>query len=324
MIFQSGIQIKHYTIDNLIARGGMGEVWKAWDENRNMAVAIKVVANDLIVDPEFKERMQDEAQRHKCLVHENIVTVLEVFETDGQTCIVMEFIKGTSLDLYLDAYASRRLEPAEAIRIVREILCALDFAHQNGIIHRDVKPSNILLDENRRARLIDFGIALAVGEERRTRTGKLIGTPLYMSPEQITKPKHINHLSDVYSVGCVLYEMLTGQPPFLKGQDGVGTTDFSIQEAHVKKPPLNPRLRVETIPIGLDRLVMEALQKDPRNRIPGCQEFMRLLESVDLHESVGEGTDIDTDNGGQKHFKGWGLVGALLLLLLIVIYLANQ
>jgi serine/threonine-protein kinase len=323
MIFQSGIQVKHYTIDNLIARGGMGEVWKVWDETRNMAVAIKVVANDLIVDPEFKERMQDEAQRHKCLVHENIVTVLEVFETAGNTCTVMEFIKGTSLDLYLDAHASKHLEPDEAIRIVQEILRALDFAHRHGIIHRDVKPSNILLDENRRARLIDFGIALAVGEKRRTRTGKLIGTPLYMSPEQITKPKQINHLSDVYSVGCVLYEMLTGQPPFLKGQDGVGTTDFSIQEAHVKKPPLNPRLRVEAIPIGLDRLVIEALQKDPRNRIPGCHEFRRLLKNVDLHDPDEVAPDIDSDNGETEQFKWWGLVAALVLLLIIFIYLAD-
>lgn len=324
MSFRNGRQIKNYIIDHLMARGGMGEIWTAWDDNRDMPVAIKVVANDLIFDPQFKVRMQDEAKRHQRLVHDNIVTVLEVFETGGATCIVMELIKGTSLDFYLDAFESRRLEPAEAIRILGEILCALDFAHQNRIVHRDVKPSNVLLDENRQARLIDFGIALAMGEERRTRTGEIVGTPLYMSPEQITKPQSINHLSDVYSSGCVLYEMLTGQPPFLKGQDGVGDTDFSIQEAHVKKQPLNPRLRVETVPVRLDQLVMDALQKDPQDRIPGCQEFKRLLQNADLRESVEEDTpEIESGNDWPERFKWWRPVGALLLLLVIIIFLAN-
>ncbi len=322
MNFQIGNRINQYTINRRIARGGMGEVWKAWDSDRNRAVAIKVVANDLIGDPEFKVRMMDEAHRHQRLIHDNIVTVEDVFETRDETCIVMEFIKGASLDLYLEACEFRRLEPPEAVRIVREILCALDFAHQKGIVHRDVKPSNVLLDESRRARLIDFGIALAAGEERRTRTGQVIGTPTYMSPEQITKPQSINHLSDVYSVGCLFYEMLTGQPPFIKGQDGVGDTDFSIQEAHVMKTPLNPRLRVASIPIGLDRLVMDALQKDPRDRIPGCQEFMRLLQEVGLH---GSDNVSGTEAGRSKseRFKGWYLVGALLLLLFIIIFLTT-
>jgi serine/threonine-protein kinase len=238
-----------------------------------------VVANDLFHDPEFKVRIQDEASRHLRLKHPNIVPVLDVFETHGETCIVMKLIEGTSLDNLLESKADKRLEPHEAIPIVGDILKALDYAHRNAIVHRDVKPSNVLLDRDNRALLIDFGIALAVGEERRTRTGQTVGTPLYMSPEQITAPGEINHLSDVYSVGCVLYEMLTGRPPFVQGADGVGDTDFAIQQAHVKNRPKNPRNLVETIPAGLDELVMKALEKNPNQRIPGCQEFIRLLEN---------------------------------------------
>jgi eukaryotic-like serine/threonine-protein kinase len=292
-----------------MAKGGMGVVWHAWDLAQNEPVAIKAVSNDLVADPAFKVRMQDEARRHQRLQHPNIIPVLDVFDADGETCIAMKLIEGTSLDKLLESKAHHRSEIHEAIPIIRDILKALDYAHQHGIVHRDVKPSNVLLDKDNRALLIDFGIALAMGEERRTRTGEIIGTPAYMSPEQITKPTSIDHRSDVYSVGCVFYEMLTGRAPFVKGEEGIGDTDFAIQHAHVTKRPVNPKSRVPDLPPALDELVVAALEKDPNKRIPGCQEFLRLLEQAGRQPNA-------------KHVRsfrfGW-VVGLVFIVLFILV-----
>jgi eukaryotic-like serine/threonine-protein kinase len=217
------------------------------------------------------------------------------------------------LDNMLQSNAIHHAETRVAIAIIRDILEALDYAHQHGIVHRDVKPSNVLLDKNHRALLIDFGIALAMGEERRTRTGQIVGTPAYMSPEQITKPKSIDHRSDVYSVGCVFYEMLTGRPPFVKGQEGVGNTDFAIQHAHVTKRPLNPKSRMPSLPADVDDLVMAALAKDPEERIPGCQEFLRLLAQIGTRPKVER----------VRSFRIAWVIGLLLIVLLILIWVST-
>lgn len=306
MNLQVGSHIKQYRIDGLIAKGGMGVVRRAWDADENKYVAIKAVANDLITDPEFKLRIQDEARRHQWIDHPNIVPVLDVFEAYGSTCIVMELVEGISLDTLLESKTDHRLQLREATAILSDILEALDHAHRKGIVHRDVKPANVLLNKNHNALLIDFGIALSVGEKRRTRTGRVLGTPLYMSPEQISKPLHIDHRSDVYSTGCVFYEMLTGRPPFVRGQDGVGDTDFEIQHAHVKAPPIKPTNIVPDIPIAIENLVMAALEKNPDNRISGCREFKILLDQA---------VKTQTENG--PRFKHGKIVIILLFLLLI-------
>ena len=175
-------QVRQYVIQDLIAEGGMGAVWRAWDSRRNAFVAIKVVSNDLLADPNFKTRFLDEVHRHARLNHPNIVPVLDAFEQEGQSYCVMQLIEGVSLGALLKTKVEGRLEMGEARPIMSDILSALDYAHQHGIIHRDIKPSNVLLDREGRAYLIDFGIALAIGEQRRTRTGLAVGTPLYMSP----------------------------------------------------------------------------------------------------------------------------------------------
>lgn len=277
MSLQPGMLVRQYAVKDLIAKGGMGEVWRAWDGYRNMFVAIKVVSNDLLADPNFKTRFLDELHRHARLKHPNIVPVLEAFEHEGQSCCVMQLIEGISLSGLLQTKPEHRLKIDEACSIMSDILRALDYAHQHGIIHRDIKPSNVLLDREGRAYLIDFGIALAVGEQRRTRTGLVVGTPLYMSPEQIKRPKEIDHRSDVYSAGCVFYEMLTGRPPFIPDPGIRGDTDFAIKESHIKAQPLAPRDLVADIPKGVSQLVLSALEKNPASRIPGCGEFMRLL-----------------------------------------------
>lgn len=302
----------------------MGVVWRAWDTSRERYVAIKAVSNNLVADPNFKHRFLDEARRHASLAHPNIVPVLDVFEIDGQSCFVMEQIEGSSLSALLNARAEHRMDAAEAIPIVQDVLTALDYAHRHGIVHRDVKPSNILIDTRNRAHLIDFGIALAVGEARRTRAGLALGTPMYMSPEQISRPNEIDHRSDVYSVGCVFYEMLTGRPPFVAAPQERGDTDFAIKQAHIKEPPVPPWKRIPDIPAPIDRIIMRALEKDPALRLPGCREFSRLLSQGDTGENEGVGLIARLVRAGRPIPAWvwpafWG--AAITLFVLILIYM---
>ena len=278
-------RLKHYVIKDQIASGGMGEVWRAWDDVRNQFVAIKAITDDLFFDANFSRRFLDEGRRHLKLTHPNIVPVLDVFNADNQNCLVMELIEGMSLTDFIKSRRERRLSISEAIPIIQDLLNALNYAHMHGIIHRDVKPSNVLLDKKGRAYLIDFGIALAIGEDRRTRTGQTIGTPHYMSPEQIVSPREIDHRTDVYSVGCVFYEMLTGRPPFIADLGTTGDVDFAIKRAHVNMQPIPPAELVSTIPAHINDVIMLALQKKPDNRLPGCQEFLRLLSEDSIKQS---------------------------------------
>ncbi|MGR9088599.1 MAG: serine/threonine-protein kinase [Gammaproteobacteria bacterium] len=282
MSLHSGQRFKSYVVENRIASGGMGEVWRAWDEVRGRHVAVKAINDDLFSDSDFTNRFLDEVQRHVRLSHPNIVPVLDVFYEGGQNCLVMELIDGVSLADILNGRSGRRLPVSEALPVLKDLLRALDYAHMHGVIHRDVKPSNILIDREGRSYLIDFGIALAVGEKRRTRTGQTIGTPHYMSPEQIVSPRDIDHRSDVYSVGCVFYEMLTGRPPFIADDFSDGATDFAVKKAHVGLRPLPPAERVASIPRYLNDLVLFALEKQPGDRVPGCREFLRLLGDSDI------------------------------------------
>lgn len=265
-------------ITERIANGGMGEVWRAWDNDHNRFVAIKAITDDLFFDANFANRFVDEGRRHSKLNHPNIVPILDAFNENNQSCLVMAMIDGMSLADLLDSRHDKRLSITEAIPIVHDLLSALNYAHKKGVIHRDVKPSNILLDKNGKGYLIDFGIALAVGEDRRTRTGQTIGTPLYMSPEQIISPGEIDHRTDVYSVGCVFYEMLTGRPPFIADIASTGDFDFAVKQAHVNEQPKPPIERVNNIPTYINDLIMFALQKKADKRLAGCQEFIRMLD----------------------------------------------
>lgn len=313
MSLQPDGQLSSYIIKDRIARGGMGDVWRAWDLKREEYVAIKAIADDFIADANFTIRFLDEARRHGKLQHPNIVPVLDVFQADGQNCLVMKLIDGISLADLLDGQPHHRLETAASISIVQDILRALNFAHRQGIIHRDVKPSNVLLDKDNRAHLIDFGIAVAIGEDRRTRTGQAVGTPLYMSPEQIVRPGSIDHRSDVYSVGCVFYEMLTGRPPFIADSETEGDTDFAIKSAHVNTKPTPPSERIPGIPGRVDRLVMLALEKKPEQRLPGCEEFLRLSNEVEKRSA----------SAGRRRVYMTLVIVGLAFLLLLSIWIVN-
>lgn len=267
-----GDQIRDYVLDKCIGRGGMGEVWRAHQRNPRRTVAIKIIREDGDHVGMFRQRFAREAQAMAGLNHPHIVPVHDYFVSNGTACLVMGLIDGGSLE-------GRGALPLEvALRISGEVLGALNSAHQAGVIHRDIKPSNILLDQNGHSYITDFGIALVAGTERITRlsrSGSAVGTPEYMSPEQIATPDDIDHRIDVYSFGCVLYEMLSGQPPFGSRDDG--TTEFELMQAHVQRAPAPIRQRNSAVDKQTEAVLRCALSKDRDERFAGCGDMALAL-----------------------------------------------
>jgi eukaryotic-like serine/threonine-protein kinase len=251
-------------------------------------VAIKIINEGLLAEPSVRARFQNEVNRHARLNHPSIVRLLDSFNIDNQQHMVTTFIEGESLAGLLSRTPDHALPLDISLGIFSDILRALDYAHCHGIFHRDVKPANILLDSAKRAYLVDFGIALAMGEARLTQMGVPVGTAAYMSPEQIRTPEHIDHRTDVYSAGCVLYEMLTGRPPFLHSELGGKTADLALRSAHVNKRPVPPHQRRPSVPAGISSVIMTALNKDPDHRPQGCAEFLRLLSIENRQTGIRE------------------------------------
>ena len=279
MSLRPGQRVGPYVVEGQLGAGGMASVWRARDERNGEWVAIKIMVEMFDDDEQITARFIDEVRRHAQLHHPNIVAVRDVFSIGGKPCMVMDLAPGGSLAAALDAAPGRRLSFGAALPLIKDVLAALDYAHRKGIVHRDVKPSNILLDEqHQHAWLSDFGIALVIGEKRRTRAGVSVGTNAYMSPEQILA-QAIDFRSDVYSIGCVLYETLTGQPPFVATSTGPDTARAAVLAAHLRDEPVSPRRREASIPAHVSALIMQALEKDPARRVAGCAEFARRLEA---------------------------------------------
>jgi serine/threonine protein kinase len=276
---QSGQKVRDYVFEEKIGEGGMGEVWRARHSVLQRQVAVKVMARELASDPQFEERFLREARAQAGLHHPRILAVTEFFSENGVYYLVMPLVNGETLTHRLER-APGPLPPAQALAIARDILDALDYAHQRGVIHRDVKPSNVMLDREGHAFLLDFGIALPLGQRRLTRTGTTMGSSYYISPEQVRNPREVDHRTDVYSAGCVLYEMLAGRPPFLPDSPQ-GDTDFALKEAHMYQTPRPIASWNPAVPPSLDALVLRALEKNPDRRFGGCGEFRRSLDSVE-------------------------------------------
>jgi serine/threonine protein kinase/ABC-type phosphate transport system substrate-binding protein len=272
---EPGKHIGDYEMIRPLGVGGMAEVWLARHPRMNRQFAIKFILDQFATNHEIEGRFHDEAWRQSMLESRNIVRVNTVITVDGRDYIIMEYVE-SGLDKRLHELGGKPLPLPEAVNVQLQLLEALEYAHrlpEGALIHRDIKPSNILLTADGIVKLTDFGIALATNEARKTMTGQALGTAFYMSPEQIVSPSAVDARTDIYSAGCVLYEMLTGRPPF--GKDG--DTDYFIQHLHMNQAPEPLRRSNQTIPENFEWIVMKALAKDPAKRFQTCREFAVAL-----------------------------------------------
>jgi beta-lactam-binding protein with PASTA domain/tRNA A-37 threonylcarbamoyl transferase component Bud32 len=258
-----------YEMVHHIARGGMAQVYLAKDLLLDRPVALKVLFPELSVDRSFVERFRREAKAAANLSHPNIVSIYDWGQGDQTYYIVMEYVDGPTLSSLLrpkDA-SPAPLEPLRAASIAASVAAALDFAHRRGVIHRDVKPGNVLIDDRGQVKVADFGIARAVGtSEDLTQTGSVMGTATYFSPEQ-AQGYPVDPRSDVYSLGVVLYEMATGKPPF------TGDNPVSIAYKHVKEPPPRPTSINPAVPVALEAIILKAMAKDPEGRYQSAEDM---------------------------------------------------
>jgi beta-lactam-binding protein with PASTA domain/predicted Ser/Thr protein kinase len=260
---------KRYEIIRRLGSGGMADVFLARDTHLGRQVAIKILYKRYTDDEEFVARFRREAEAAAGLNHPHIVSVYDRGESNGNYYIAMEYLEGRSLKEVIAEHG--RLEPAQAIDIAEQILEALQFAHENNVIHRDIKPHNIIINGRGRVKVTDFGIARAGSATRMTETGSIIGTAQYLSPEQ-ARGTAVEQGSDLYSVGVVLYEMLTGKVPF------EGENPVAIALKHLGDEPVPPKYRVPELPDNLNSVVLKSLAKDPARRYKSADEFMEDLE----------------------------------------------
>jgi serine/threonine-protein kinase len=261
-----------YELERRLARGGMADVFLAHDQLLDRPVAVKVLFPEFAADPAFVERFRREAQAAAKLTHPNIVGVYDWGEADGTYFIVMEYVDGRSLSECIRAEGP--LHPQRTAEIGAEIAGALGFAHRNGVVHRDVKPGNVLLTRSGDVKVTDFGIAraLAAGAEANlTQTGAVMGTATYFSPEQ-AQGHAVDPRSDLYSLGVVLYEMVTGRPPF------AGESPVAIAYKHVQERPAPPRDLNADVPPGLEAIILKLLAKNPANRYPSAEDLRTDLQ----------------------------------------------
>jgi len=279
-----GALLGSYRITDELSSGGMGTIYRARHELLGRDAAVKVLRAELTSDPELVDRFFTEARAATAIRHPSIIEVFDFGYTEtGEAYLVMEFLEGESLHAHLKAFKPAGLSPQQAASFARGISNALVAAHAKGIVHRDLKPANIFLVPDAeqpygvRVKILDFGIAKLVDPtgmplgRSHTIDGALIGTPRYMAPEQARSAKAIDFRADLYSLGCILYEMVVGEAPFPKGGSG------EVIAMHLFEEPSPPRDRVPGLSPELDAIILRLLQKEPADRYGSAQEVSRAL-----------------------------------------------
>lgn len=279
-----------YKVLEMIGGGGMSNVYLAHDMILDRDVAIKVLRYDFSNEDDLHRRFQREALSATSLTHPNIVNIFDVGEDGDIHYLVMEFVEGKTLKQYITDAAP--LSPNEAVTIMKQLTSAIAHAHQNQIIHRDIKPQNILMDGTHHVKITDFGIAMALSATSFTQTNSVLGTVHYLSPEQ-ARGGTATKKSDIYALGIVLYELLIGKLPFS------GESAVSIALKHLQTDTPSVRAAVPSIPQSLENVVMKATAKDPRNRYQNVEEMQRDLQNVLSEERANEKAfEIPLDDDG--------------------------
>ena len=336
---------ERYELGHQLGSGGMATVYLAYDKLLDREVAVKVLADRFAQDPAFVERFRREASAAAGLNHPNIVAVYDRGEAESTYYIVMEYLSGPDLKKVIREQGP--LDPAVAVDNALQILSALTAAHGAGIVHRDIKPQNVMVGEDGRLRVADFGIARADADQQMTEAGSVIGTAQYLSPEQ-AQGEETTAASDTYAVGIVLYEMLTGRVPF------DGDRPVTVARKQINEPPIPPRVFESSIPHDLDAAVLKALSKRPEDRFTTADEFSAALLDIRAGMSGGQqstliltaptavaGAVATTETqamanggggrggGGRQQQKGrnnrpavWGIVAVLIAALAVALALA--
>ena len=273
-----------YELEELVGSGGMSNVFRAHDRLLERTVALKILHEQYTRDEDYVERFRREARAVAQLTHPNIVTVIDRGEQDGRQFIVFEYVDGQNLK---DLSARGPLDPREAIRLALQVAHALSFAHDRGLVHRDVKPQNVLLNDDGQAKVTDFGIARSLDVHGVTQTGTVLGTSDYIAPEQARGQK-VDPKTDIYSLGAVLYELLTGEVPFS------GDNFVAVAMRHVSEPAPSVLPHRPDCPLRLDRAIQRAMAKDPADRFASMGEFCAELEAclAELDGRGGEGATL--------------------------------
>ncbi len=272
MDIEVGTEFLGYRIEELIGRGGMGVVYRAYDLRLKRTVALKLVASELALDEGFQARFARETELAMSLEHPNVVPIHDAGDVGSRLYLAMRLVEGTDLGALLREAAP--LEPARALAICGQVAKALDAAHANGLVHRDVKPSNILLDRNEHVYLADFGLTRRLEEHgAQAGDGRSVGTPSYLAPEHI-EGGPIDGRADVYSLGCVLYECLTGGTPFARG------SRLAVVWAHMEEEPPSASEHQSELPQSVDQVIRRAMAKAPEERYPTCSALVADAEAA--------------------------------------------
>ncbi|MBI5352297.1 MAG: serine/threonine protein kinase [Chloroflexi bacterium] len=264
-----------YLIEELLGQGGMSSVYKATDPNLKRVVAVKLIHPHLSSNPDFVQRFEEEASAVAQLRHHGIIQVFDFNKDDDIYYMVLEFVPGETIQAHLKRLndSGRKLSAEKSTHYMAEICDAVDYAHQRGIIHRDIKPANLMLNTQGQAILMDFGIAKIVGGQRHTATGAVVGTAMYMSPEQI-RGEQPDRRTDVYSLGVTFFEMLGGHPPFQ------ADSAMTLMMMHLNDPVPDPRKLNPEVPDGLVAVVNKTLAKNPDDRYQTAAQMATALRNA--------------------------------------------
>jgi eukaryotic-like serine/threonine-protein kinase len=271
-----GKLIDNYRVVSVLGKGGMGIVYKAYDTKLDRYVAIKLLNAQMQNREQFVERFKREAKNQAKLTHPNIVAVYGFIEYSDLLGIVMEYVEGESLEKVIERQG--RFNLYDVIYILKQMLLGLGYAHSKGYVHRDIKPSNIILNKEGITKIMDFGISKSLFDKDITQTSTKIGTVYYMSPEQI-KGADVTNRSDIYSIACTVFEMISGQPPF------DSTNEYEVMDGHLKKTTPKISAKLNGIPEQVDKLLQKAFAKNPLERYPTCEAMLTDVNELDQYVS---------------------------------------